>query len=62
MAPALANRSAGSFASAVSVTRSSAAGTVRRSWLGGRGSSDITFATMACAVGPVKGGSPTSIS
>jgi hypothetical protein len=28
----------------------------------GRGSSVTTFATIDCAVGPVNGGSPTSIS
>ena len=33
-----------------------------RSCDGGAGSSVITLATIACAVGPVNGGSPASIS
>ena len=59
---ALANRSAGSLASAVRTASSTFGGTVFRSWPRGRGSSAITLATMAWAVGPVNGGSPASIS
>jgi hypothetical protein len=59
---ALEKRSAGSFASAVSTASSTFSGTVSRSRDGGTGFSVITLATMACAVLPVKGGSPTSIS
>src|SRR6185437_14473721 len=59
---ALPNRSAGSFSSAVSTARSTAAGTVCRTLRGAAGSAVITLATIACAVGPVNGGSPTSIS
>ena len=59
---AVANRSAGSFSSAVS-TASSTVGRHALRWRrSGRGSSVITLATIACAVGPVNGGSPTSIS
>ncbi|MDZ4864560.1 MAG: hypothetical protein SGJ01_14080 [Gemmatimonadota bacterium] len=40
---------------------STAGGIVSRIREGGAGFSVITFATMACAVPPSKGGSPTSI-
>jgi hypothetical protein len=59
---ALANRSAGSFSSAMSTAASMWGGTVWRWEMSGRGVSVTTFATIACAVGPVNGGSPTSIS
>ena len=59
---ALANRSAGSFCSAVSTAALRCGGTDFRTSSGGTGSAVITFATIACAVGPVNGGSPTSIS
>jgi hypothetical protein len=55
-------RSAGSFSSAVSTAASTCGGTVRRCPVMSAGSPVITLATIACAVGPVKGGSPTSIS
>jgi hypothetical protein len=56
------NRSAGSLASAVSTASSTAAGTVSRTREGAIGFSVIILATIACAVLPVKGGSPVSIS
>ena len=59
---AVANRSAGNFSSAVSTAASTAGGTLRRSSQGGRGSSVSTLETIACGVGPVNGGSPSSIS
>ena len=59
---ALPHRSAGSLASAVSTASSTSGGTVSRRLRIGAGLSVITLATMACAVGPVKGGSPSSIS
>ena len=37
-------------------------GTVSRCTVTGTALSVITFATIACAVGPLKGGSPVSIS
>src|SRR6185312_3055470 len=52
---AVAKRSAGSFSSALRTQASRSAGRLR-------GSSDITRATMAWAVGPENGGSPASIS
>ncbi len=61
-AAAVGQRSAGSFASAVSTASSTASETVSRNDEGGAGFSVSTFATTACAVLPVKGGSPTSIS
>src|SRR6185437_9853436 len=60
--PAVPNRSAGSFSSAVSTALSTDGGTVRLTLLGAAGSAVITLATIDCAVGPVNGGSPTSIS
>src|SRR5579862_955104 len=60
--PAVPNRSAGSFSSAVSTALLTDGGTVRRTLLGAAGSAVITLATIDCAVGPVNGGSPTSIS
>ena len=59
---ALWNRSAGSFSSAVSTASSSAGEMVRRCGMSRRGCSVIIRATIACEVGPVNGGSPTSIS
>ncbi len=59
---ALAKRSAGSLARAVRTASSTSSGTVSRMAEGGLGRSVITLATMACAVAPVKGGSPVSIS
>ena len=59
---ALPNRSAGSFSSPVITAASTEAGTLRRCSASGFGSSVITRATIACAVGPVNGGSPASIS
>ena len=59
---AVANRSAGSFESAVTTAASTCGGTVFRCSVSERGSSVITRAMMACAVGPVNGGSPASIS
>jgi len=57
-----ANRSAGSFSSAVSTAASTWRGMVWRWGRSGRGLSVTTRATMACAVEPVNGGSPVSIS
>ena len=56
------NRSAGSFSSAVSTAASIAGGMVCRCGRMGRGVSVSTRATIACAVEPVNGGSPVSIS
>ena len=57
-----ANLSAGTFSSACDTAAATFGGTFRRCVVRGRGSSVITLATTACAVGPVKGGSPDSIS
>jgi hypothetical protein len=59
---AVANRSAGSFSSAMKTAASTDSGTLLRRGPIGAGSSVSTLATMAWAVGPVKGGSPMSIS
>src|SRR5688572_22549336 len=59
---AVANRSAGSLASAVRTAASTPGGTVSRSALGAVGRSVSTLATIVCTVGPVNGGLPTSIS
>ena len=59
---ALANRSAGSFSSAVRTAASTCRGIVCRWVPSGRGDSVRTRATTAWAVLPVKGGSPVSIS
>ncbi len=59
---AVANRSAGSFDSAVRTAASTCGGIVFRWIVSERGSSVITRAMIACAVGPVNGGSPVSIS
>jgi len=59
---AVPNRSAGSLESAVTTAASTCGGTVLRCSVIERGSSVITRAMMACAVGPVNGGSPVSIS
>ncbi len=59
---AVAKRSAGSFWSAVSTASSTSAGMLRRWAARPAGSAVITLATIAWAVGPVNGGSPTSIS
>src|SRR5436190_16273809 len=57
-----ANRSAGSFSIAVSTASCTCSGIVPRRVIGSTGDSVMTFATIACAVGPVNGGSPVSIS
>ena len=57
-AAALANRSAGNFSSAVRTAASMCGGMVRRCVASPRGESVITRAMIACAVGPVNGGSP----
>ena len=59
---ALANRSAGSFSSAVRTASSTASGTRSRCRWSDAGFSVITLAMIACAVLPVNGGSPVSIS
>ena len=59
---AVANRSAGSFSSARNTAASMCAGMVCRRGIIGRGDSVTTWATIACAVEPVNGGSPVSIS
>ena len=59
---AVANRSAGSFSSAVITAASTWRGIVCRCTASGRGVSVSTRATTACAVCPVNGGSPVSIS
>ena len=56
------NRSAGSFSSAVITAASTCGGMVWRWGRMGRGDSVSTRATMACAVEPLNGGSPVSIS
>lgn len=61
-AAALANRSAGSLASAHSTACSTPGGMVSRSAVSATGFSVRTFATMLCTDAPVKGGSPHSIS
>src|SRR2546426_12739865 len=59
---AVTNRSAGTMASAWVIARSTASGTVaRRVRSGGTGSREWRAST-ACTLGPVNGGSPTSIS
>ena len=55
-------RSAGSFCSAVMIAASAAGGTVGRLGRSGGGCSVSTLATIAWELGPVKGGSPASIS
>src|SRR2546425_7229271 len=60
-APAGANRSAGAFASALLTAFSTAGDTWRTVLMCGMGSVK-RLAMMACAVGPVYGGSPASIS
>jgi hypothetical protein len=59
---AVANRSAGSFASARRMHASTWGGMVSRTMRGGAGRSLITLATIACTVAPVNGGAPVSIS
>jgi len=59
---AVTNRSAGTFSSAVSTASSTCGGTVLRSAESGSGSDATIFATIDCAVGPVNGGAPASIS
>jgi hypothetical protein len=61
-AAAVAKRSAGSFSSARITTPSSCGGMVCRWSVSERGCSVITRAMIACAVGPMNGGSPVSIS
>ena len=58
----VANRSAGALASAVMTTRSTSSGTDGRTTRIDRGSSICCRAMIACAVEPVWGGSPASIS
>ena len=60
--PALANRSAGVFASAFATAASTLNGTVSRSTRRCVGFSVISFAIIDCALAPVTGGSPASIS
>ena len=60
--PAVANRSAGTGASACRMASSTAGGTVGRTARTLGGGSVSRLATMAWAVGPVNGGSPASIS
>ena len=55
-------RSAGTFARARRMASSAASGIVARTIEGGETVSSECRAMMACAVGPVNGGSPTSIS
>ena len=57
---AVANRSAGTLASALCTAASTCGGTVWRVLAIAIGSSDSTFATIACSVFPVCGGSPVS--
>ena len=57
-----ANRSAGSFANALASAASITADTSPRTTASRIGGSVSSFAMMACAVGPVCGGSPASIS
>ncbi len=59
---AVAKRSAGSLASAVSTACSTWTGTVSRNVRSGVGRSLSTLATIACTLDPVNGGSPVSIS
>ena len=61
-AAAVANRSAGSLASARSTHASTPSGIVSRSAEGATGFSVSTFATMDCTDAPANGGSPHSIS
>ena len=60
--PALANRSAGVLSSALATAASIASGTALRTTRRWTGRSVISLAIIACAVGPVTGGSPASIS
>jgi len=57
-----AKRSAGTFSSARATTASTCRGTALRCEVTESGSLVMTFPRMACAVLPVYGGSPTSIS
>ena len=57
-----AKRSAGSFSSAVNTASSMWGGTRLRRGMMGAGFSVSTLATIACAVEPVNGASPVSIS
>ena len=59
---AVPKRSAGSLESAVVIAASTCEGTVARVERAERGASVNTRATIACAVGPLNGGSPVSIS
>lgn len=59
---AVAKRSAGSLASATCTASSTCGGIVLRCTMSDRGSSVTTRAMIAWAEGPVKGGSPKSIS
>ncbi len=59
---ALANRSAGNLANACVSAALTLAGTIGLRVATGTASSVTTFVNTACTVGPVCGGSPTSIS
>jgi len=59
---ALSKRSAGSFSSALAVAAATFGGTDFRSFVTGTASSAMIFAITCCAVFPVCGGSPVSIS
>ena len=58
----VANRSAGTLASATSIARSTAGDTVSRTVRSGGTGELSRLAMIAWAVGPVNGGSPASIS
>ena len=60
--PALVKRSAGVFDSAFATAASISGGTVVRSTRRCVGDSVISFAIIDCALAPVTGGSPASIS
>src|SRR5205823_10600332 len=59
---AVRGRSAGDFARPAAIARSRGTGSAGRTVRIGRGGSLITRAAIACALGPVNGGSPASIS
>lgn len=57
-----AKRSAGNFSSAFATAPATCAGTDFRCAVSSFGTSVMTLATIACALGPVNGGSPINIS
>src|SRR5207244_5242712 len=59
---AVRGRSAGDFARPAAIARSRGTGSAGRTVRIGRGGSLITRSAIACALGPVNGGSPASIS